>query len=67
MSYQTTVKCPVCQKTMDTLKHDEPEISGMAESLLCVDGRREHARQSPQCVGANGWHRGWDLHTVRLG
>lgn len=35
MAYQTTAKCPVCQKTMDTLKHDEPEISGMAEAY-CV-------------------------------
>jgi len=59
--FERIARCPVCKKQIDVLTSPTKETSGYGEALILGDSRRAHAVESPQCVGAKGWERGWDL------
>lgn len=66
MKYKTTLRCPTCNAVLDEIKHDQPELSGMAESMLGQDARTEHASNNPSCVNATTWLNGWESETVEI-
>lgn len=65
MNYKTILRCPVCGKTMDEISHDDPEPSGMGIAMLGGDGRRLHAKESPDCRFSDMWHEGWKEETIK--
>ena len=63
---QTICRCPVCKEIIDVVTHYTDQPHGQSMSMIVSDSRRLHAEQSPQCVGQEGWHRGWDEETIEV-
>ncbi len=59
MKFQTIYRCPVCKEVIDIHKHPERIESDMAAVLLAGDGRRIHAKESPECTKHQDWIKGW--------
>ena len=60
----TTLKCPVCDETLDRIEHQSPQPEAMAIALLGSDSRREHGYDSPSCRADARWMDGWTRTTA---
>lgn len=59
MAYTFIVRCPVCSCQIDKFVSQTKEIDGQGAAMVIGESRRQHGKDSPQCMKQDDWYKGW--------